>query len=32
VLRAAAEMANAANGLWPLARKGDSTLPVFALG
>lgn len=32
VLRAAAELANAANGLRPLARKGYVTLPVFALG
>jgi acetyl esterase/lipase len=32
VLRAAAELANAANGLRPLARQGYVTIPVFALG
>ncbi|MEO3759011.1 alpha/beta hydrolase [Mycobacterium sp. B14F4] len=32
LLRAAAELANAANGVQPLGRDGYSTLPVFAFG
>ncbi len=32
MLRAAAELANAANGLRPLARQGYVTIPVFAVG
>ncbi|MGB0878091.1 MAG: alpha/beta hydrolase, partial [Mycobacterium sp.] len=32
LLRAIAELANAANGARPLAREGYPTLPVFAFG
>ena len=32
LLRAAAELLNAANGLRPLARDGYPTIPVFAFG